>query len=64
MLLGAGLLAIVGYGAYHFIVDNAVSVSERTAVAVTVVGLIALLLSVLRQRLNERKGDKYKDVQI
>jgi hypothetical protein len=64
MLFITGLLAIAAVGLFLFIFTNDMSVWEKLMVAAIYGGLAALLISVLRQRLIERKTDKYKDVEI
>ncbi|MAF10985.1 hypothetical protein CMK11_11105 [Candidatus Poribacteria bacterium] len=63
-LLIVGVLALSAYGVYGFAVDDAVATGEKTAVALAAVGLVVLFLTVLGQRLRERKTDKYEDVQL
>jgi hypothetical protein len=59
-----GLLIVIGYGAYEFAVDDEVPALVKTGIAGIVVGTVLLFISVLRQRMIERKTDRYKDVQI
>lgn len=60
----AGLLAIAGIGVFGFLFSNEVSFGMKLIVFAVYGGLAILLISVLRQRLIERKTDKYKDVEI
>ena len=53
-----------GIGIYEFVTDPSVGWVEKLVVAVIYGGFAALFVSVLRQRLIERKSDKYKDVEI
>jgi hypothetical protein len=64
LLFIVGAVVVCGYGAYEFAVDQTVPAAIKTGVAALVAGAILLFLSVLRQRLVERKTDKYEDVQI
>ena len=64
LLFALGVLTVVSYAAYEFVSDDAVSAILKTAFAAVVVGLILLFVSVLRQRLIDRRTDKYEDVEI
>ena len=64
ILLIAGILAISGIAVYEFVIDTSAATHLKVITALIWVGLGALLVSVLRQRLIERKSDKYKDVEI
>ncbi len=64
LLFIAGILIITGIGLYVFIVDASISIGLKLVMAAIYGGLAVLLFSVLRQRLIERKTDKYKDVEI
>ena len=64
LLLIGGFLAIAGIGIYEFVTDPSVGLVEKLVAAVIYGGFAALFVSVLRQRLIERKSDKYKDVEI
>jgi len=46
------------------LLDPSIGWLEKLLVAVIYGGFVALFISVLRQRLIERKSDKYKDVEI
>lgn len=59
-----GLLAIAGIGLFTFIFTNEMPVWTKLIMVGIYGGLALLLISVLRQRLIERKTDKYKDVEI
>ena len=60
----AGIVAILAVGLFLFIATDDMSVWEKLMVAAVYGGLATLFISVLRQRLLERKTDKYKDVEI
>lgn len=64
LLFIGGLLGALSIGAYELVFDSSLSLLEKLIVGAIYGGLVALLLSVLRQRLIERKTDKYKDVEI
>ena len=64
LLLVGGFLAVAGIGIYEFVTNPSVGWTEKLVVAVIYGGFAALFVSVLRQRLIERKSDKYKDVEI
>jgi hypothetical protein len=64
LLLIGGFLTLAGIGIYEFMTDPSVGWPEKLLVAVIYGGFAALFVSVLRQRLIERKSDKYKDVEI
>jgi anti-sigma factor RsiW len=60
----AGLLAAFGVALLGFITATDLTIGEKLIVFGVYGGLALLLFSVLRQRLIERKSDKYKDVEI
>jgi predicted anti-sigma-YlaC factor YlaD len=60
----AGLLAIAGIGVFGFLFSDEISVGMKLIIIGVYGGLALLFFSVLRQRLIERKTDKYKDVEI
>ncbi len=59
-----GLLAIAGIAIVMFLTSSSISGVEKLLISAVYLGLGALFVSVLRQRLIERKTDKYKDVEI
>lgn len=63
LFLGA-LLIIGGIAAFQFLTDTGVEGYWKLLVSALYLGLGALFVSVLRQRLLERKTDRYKDVEI
>ena len=64
MVIG-GLLLAVGIGLLQIITgETSMSFPELLVIAGIYGGLLMLFISVLRQRLIERKTDKYKDVEI
>lgn len=64
ILFIAGLLVVGAIGLFDFISNTEMSILMKLTVAAIYGGLAVLLFSVLRQRLIERKTDKYKDVEI
>ena len=63
LFLGA-LLVVAGIGIYEIVIDSTMGTFEKTLIGAVYGGLALLFFSVLRQRLIERKTDKYKDVEI
>ena len=64
LLFIVGLLVIAGIGLVGFLFNDGISVGVKLLMFAIYGGLATLLFSVLRQRLIERKTDKYKDVEI
>ena len=64
LLFVAALLVIAGIGLVAFIMSNEIPIGVKLLMVGVYGGLALLLFSVLRQRLIERKTDKYKDVEI
>ena len=62
LLFGGGLLLAAGLGVYEFL-DSDVTTLHKLLAGALYGGLFLLFVSVLRQRLIERKTDKYKDVE-
>ena len=60
----AGLLVIAAIGVFGILFSDEISVGMKFIIVAIYGGLATLLFSVLRQRLIERKTDKYKDVEI
>jgi hypothetical protein len=63
LFLGA-LLIVLGAGALTFFKDPSITVFWKAVITAIWLGLALLFVSVLRQRLVERKSDRYKDVEI
>ena len=59
VLLLAGLVALALFGTYQFVAEPWGSALIKTLVATPVIGFIVLFISVLRQRLEELKTDRY-----
>ena len=64
LLLIGGMLFVAGIVIVSFILDPSISVFMKLVISAVYLGFGALFVSVLRQRLIERKSDKYKDVEI
>ena len=64
ILFIAGILGISGIAVYEFVIDTSMAIHIKLITGLVWLGMGALLVSVLRQRLIERKSDKYKDVEI
>lgn len=64
LLFIGGLLILAGYIIYEFVIDTSMTLGVKLLFAAIYGGMGALFVSVLRQRLIERKTDKYKDVEI
>jgi hypothetical protein len=64
LLFIAGLLFVAGIGLVGFIFSDEISIGVKLILVAVYGGLATLFFSVLRQRLIERKTDKYKDVEI
>jgi len=64
LLFIGGLLIVAGYGIYEFVIDTSMTLGVKLLFAAIYGGMGVLFISVLRQRLIERKTDKYKDVEI
>ncbi|MBT8065251.1 MAG: hypothetical protein HKP03_09630 [Xanthomonadales bacterium] len=63
LFLGA-LLIVLGAGALTFLRDPSMTLFWKAVITALWLGLAFLFVSVLRQRLVERKADRYKDVEI
>lgn len=63
LLIGA-VLVLFTIVVFHFLADDSVSGFMKFLISAFYLGWAALFVSVLRQRLIERKTDKYKDVEI
>ena len=64
VLFIAGVLGISGIAIYQFVIDTSMPTYIKVLTGLVWIGLGVLLVSVLWQRLIERKTDKYKDVEI
>jgi hypothetical protein len=64
LLFIGGLLILAGYVIYEFVIDTSLTLGVKLLFAAIYGGMGVLFISVLRQRLIERKSDKYKDVEI
>jgi hypothetical protein len=64
LLFIGGILIVAGIGIVAFIFESSLGLLGKLVIGATYGGLALLFISVLRQRLIERKTDKYKDVEI
>ena len=64
LLFIGGLLLMLGWAVFTFIVDSSVPLGVKLLTVAIYGGLGVLFVSVLWQRLVERKTDKYKNVEI
>ena len=64
LLLIVGIVIGVGIDIFQWAIAPDVSLSIKLLVGAIYLGMAFLLVSVLRQRLIDRKTDKYKDVEI
>ena len=64
LLFVGALLILGGVGIYEFVLDTETELWVKLLVGAIYLGIGLLFLSVLRQRLIERKTDKYNDVEI
>lgn len=63
ILIGLAL-GCAGLGVFAFLLNSSISLVEKLIVSGVYLGIALLFFSVLRQRMIERKTDKYKDVEI
>jgi anti-sigma factor RsiW len=64
LLLIGGAMAAAGVAVFAFLTDPSIELRAKLIAGAIYGGLAFLFISVLRQRLIERKTDKYKDVEI
>ena len=64
LLLILGALPLLGYGLYQFWHDPEVPVWMKFSLSALWLGGLVVFLSVLRQRLTERKTDRYNKVKL
>ncbi|MBE9548272.1 MAG: zf-HC2 domain-containing protein [Proteobacteria bacterium] len=64
ILFIGGLLVVAGIAVSAFLFSDEIHIGMKFLIIAIYGGLATLLYSVLRQRLIERKTDKYKDVEI
>ena len=64
LLLIGGIVIGAGVAIFEWVYTPDVPLLVKLVVGAIYLGLALLLLSVLRQRLIERKTDKYKNVEI
>ena len=64
LLLIGSLLIIGGIAVFGFLSDPGISTGWKLLMSAFYLGLLGLFISVSRQRLIERKTDRYEDVEI
>ncbi|NIM52936.1 MAG: hypothetical protein GTO22_27480 [Gemmatimonadales bacterium] len=66
ILISLGTIVLLSYGVWKgvedLLADTTLPTVVKVAVVALIVGLIALLVSVIREKLFVRKSDPYKDV--
>jgi hypothetical protein len=62
ILLIVGWIILTAYGVYFFLADPEESSWEKWGAGLLWAGVLALLISVIRERYKESKTDPYKDV--
>jgi len=62
-LVVIGALIWVAYGTFLFITDPTIGSMTKFLIALPVVGVLMLLISVLRERVNVSKTERYKEVE-
>ena len=58
ILIGAGVVLLIAYGARDFFLNDDIHLVIRIAVAIIGVGLLILLARVIKDRLARRKNEK------
>jgi len=64
LLLISGVVVAAGFAIFEWIYTPDMPLMVKVIVGAIYLGLAFLLISVLRQRLIERRTDKYKNVEI
>ena len=64
LLFVGAMMILAAIGIYEFVIDSSIATYMKLLISAVYLGLAALFVSVLRQRLIERKTDKYNDVEI
>jgi hypothetical protein len=62
-LVVIGALIWVAYGIFLFVTDPTIGSMTKFLIALPVVGVLMLLISVIRERLNVSKTERYKEVE-
>ena len=60
----SGFVFVLVLAGYEFWIDTSLSGFEKFTVGLLIAGGVGLFLSVLRQRLKNRKNDKYRGVKL
>ena len=62
-LVVIGALIWVAYGIFLFVTDPTIGSMTKLLIALPVVGVLMLLISVVRERINVSKTERYKEVE-
>ena len=54
IIFGGGALALIGFGVYEFFRDSTVPTVVKLGITAIIAGIIILLISLIRERLNEK----------
>ena len=63
-IIGIVVAAGATYGIAMFLVTPGIAVWIKLLTAAGIVGFVLLMIVVIRDRLKERKTDKYKDIEV
>ena len=63
ILMIAGLVVVLGYSIYYFVIVSDIPLAIRVAVPAMLLGLILLLVSVVRERLEASKKETFKEIE-
>jgi len=53
-IFSIGLLVITGFGLYKFFEDSTISIVVRLGIVATILGVIIILISLIKERLKEK----------
>ncbi len=53
-IFSIGLLVITGFGLYKFFEDSTISIVIRLGIVATILGVIIILISLIKERLKEK----------
>ena len=62
-LLIIGALIWAAYGVYLFVTDPGIGSVTKLLIALPVVGVLMLLISVIRERVNVGRSERYEEVE-
>lgn len=55
VILFTGIFILLGFGLYKFFIDISISIVVRLGIIAIILGVIIILISLIRERLNEKK---------